>query len=75
MLAGLPVSAPSTAELASLVRSAGADELAHRLELSPPAAESPAAGETPRAAATWPRPAVRTGLDRKRRGADDRCRW
>ena len=44
MLAGLPVSAPSTAELASLVRSAGADELAHRLELSPPAAESPAAG-------------------------------
>lgn len=32
MLAGLPVPAAATAELATIVRSAGADELADRLE-------------------------------------------
>jgi hypothetical protein len=32
MLAGLPISAAATAELAAIVRSAGADELAERLE-------------------------------------------
>ena len=32
MLAGLPVPADATAELASIVRAAGADELADRLE-------------------------------------------
>lgn len=32
MLAGVPVSAAATAELASIVRTAGADEIADRLE-------------------------------------------
>jgi hypothetical protein len=37
MLAGIPVSADATTELASIVRAAGGDELADRLEgaLSP----------------------------------------